>query len=324
MNPPLWGPEDNVLIEKLTQFDSRTLHLLRRLQFQTRALVSQGLTGSYRSAFRGQGLEFEEVREYREGDDIRSIDWKVTARANRPYVKSFREERQLSVMIVVDRSPSLNTGTHPTLKRSTAAEIAALLALIAEHNHDRVGLMAFAAGVQSYYPPRLASRIVPKIFRELFNEEKTPGIGTNFEEVGKILYPMLPRGSVIFVVSDFHGLTEIPVWKRIGREHDLNAFVVRDPIDWRLPAAGMMRLVDAESGQTTVLDLSSPKLRERYEETAKKTREQQLRILENMPASILELDGRTPTVNRLEEFLRAREKRRGRRTKATLLQNREK
>ena len=258
---------------------SELLRKVRRIEIRTSHLVSDVLAGQFRSAFKGRGMEFEEVRPYQYGDDVRSIDWNVSARTGFPHVKLFREERELTVMLAVDLSGSLAFGSHAQLKRELAAEIAATVAFSAIRSNDRVGLVCFTDRVERVVPPRKGSRHVLRIVRDLLAfepERRGTDIGGAIAEANR----MLSRRSVLFVVSDWRsaGVTAAgrEPWEdalRIARmKHDVIPVVVHDRRESTLPDVGLMEFEDLETGERVVADLGSRRVRDRFARMAEAER----------------------------------------------------
>ena len=258
---------------------SELLRKVRRIEIRTSHLVSDVLAGQFRSAFKGRGMEFEEVRPYQYGDDVRSIDWNVSARTGFPHVKLFREERELTVMLAVDLSGSLSFGTHAQLKRELAAEIAATVAFSAIRSNDRVGLVCFTDRVERIVPPRKGPRHVLRIVRDLLAFEparRGTDIGGAIAEANRLL----SRRSVVFVVSDWRsaGVTAAgrEPWEdalRIARmRHDVIPVVVHDRRESALPSAGLMEFEDLETGERVVADLGSRRVRDRFARMAEAER----------------------------------------------------
>jgi uncharacterized protein (DUF58 family) len=258
---------------------SELLRKVRRIEIRTSHLVSDVLAGQFRSAFKGRGMEFEEVRPYQYGDDVRSIDWNVAARTGFPHVKLFREERELTVMLAVDLSGSLAFGSQAQLKRELAAEIAATVAFSAIRSNDRVGLVCFTDRVERVVPPRKGSRHVLRIVRDLLAfepERRGTDIGGAIAEANR----MLSRRSVLFVVSDWRsaGVTSAgrEPWEdalRIARmKHDVIPVVVHDRRESALPDVGLMEFEDLETGERVVADLGSRRVRDRFARMAEAER----------------------------------------------------
>ncbi|MBK8915851.1 MAG: DUF58 domain-containing protein [Phycisphaerales bacterium] len=248
------------------------LKKVRRIQITTRALVNDVLAGQYHSAFKGRGMEFEEVREYQPGDDVRSIDWNVTARTGRPFIKSFREERELTVLLVVDVSGSLEFGTRSEFKSELAAQIGATLALSAIRNNDKVGALLFSDRVERFIPTRKGSRHVLRLIRELLYHEPQ-GRGTDVSLALRAAEGVLSRRGVVFVLSDFaDGGFSAPL-RVLRRRHDVIPVVVEDRLEREIPPVGLLEVVDPETGAQRVIDTRSAALRRGVARAAAERRE---------------------------------------------------
>lgn len=246
---------------------------VRRLTIRSRRAVEEVFSGAYRSAFRGQGLEFAEVREYVPGDDIRSIDWNVTARAGRPFVKRFEEERELTVVVALDLSGSLAFGSRTRAKRDAAAEAGALLALAAARNRDRVGLLLFTEQVELYLPPGKSRSRALRIARELLAFEPK-GKGTDVAGALGFLHRVLRRRSVVFLLSDWRAASFDRPLSLLARKHDVVALEVADPLEREAPSRGLLRVRDLETGKTAWVDASSRAARGAWRATvARRTKE---------------------------------------------------
>ncbi|MEK7348994.1 MAG: DUF58 domain-containing protein [Candidatus Eisenbacteria bacterium] len=246
---------------------------VRRLTIRSRRAVEEVFSGAYRSAFRGQGLEFAEVREYVPGDDIRSIDWNVTARAGRPFVKRFEEERELTVVVALDLSGSLAFGSGARAKRDAAAEAGALLALAAARNRDRVGLLLFTERVELYLPPGKSRSRALRIARELLAFEPE-GKGTDVAGALGFLHRVLRRRSVVFLLSDWRAASFGRPLSLLSRKHDVVALDVADPLEREAPARGLLRIRDLETGKAAWVDASSRAARGAWRASvARRTRE---------------------------------------------------
>jgi uncharacterized protein (DUF58 family) len=240
---------------------------VRRLQLRARRAVEDLLGGEYHSVFKGTGIAFEEVREYQPGDDIRTIDWNVTARMGHPFIKRFVEERELTVMLLMDCSASQQFGTSYQQKREIAAELAAVLAFSAISNNDRVGLVAFTKRVERFVPPRKGTRHVLRLIRDVLFFQPTQK-GTSIREALDYVNRVLHRRAIIFLLSDFLDEGYERAFKRTGRRHDLIAVPIRDPREVELPAVGLLELEDAETGEQLLLDTSNSALRRAYTQDA--------------------------------------------------------
>lgn len=230
---------------------------IRRIQIRTSHKVDELLAGTWNSAFKGRGIEFEEVRPYQVGDDVRTIDWNVTARSDQPYVKLFREERELSVMLLVDLSGSQNFGTNEQTKRELVAELGATLAMSAIKNNDRVGLTLFTDEIEKVIPPRKGSRHVLRLIRELLFCEPV-GSRTNLRRALEHLNRTFKRRTVVFLISDFQDSGFEATLKVARRKHDIIPVVISDPREAEMPNVGLVRLQDEETGDVVTLDTASP------------------------------------------------------------------
>ena len=247
---------------------SELLKRVRKIEFKTRGLSKNIFAGEYHSAFKGRGMTFSEVREYQYGDDIRNIDWNVTARHNRPYVKIFEEERELTVMLMIDVSASRNFGTISKLKKNQITEIAAVLAFSAIQNNDKIGVIFFSDKIEKFIPPKKGRTHILHIIRELIDfypEDKQ----TDIEQALEYMTNSIKKRCTCFVISDFIDEHDFAHALAIAnRKHDVVALRVYDPRENQLPPVGMMYLRDAETGEQMWVDTSDKKLREAYEKYA--------------------------------------------------------
>jgi len=290
---------------------SELIRKVRRIQIHTSRVTSEALAGTYHSAFRGRGVEFEEVRPYVVGDDVRTIDWNVSARAGAPHVKQFREERELCVMLAVDLSGSLDFGTRSQFKREMVAELAATIAFSAIRNGDKVGLLAFTDRVERFVPPRKGTRHVLRIVRELL-ALKPQGAGTRIGEAIDEVTRIVRKRSVLFVISDFMDTG----WERsmsVARgRHDVIPVVVRDAAEDSLPAVGLLELQDPETGETLVVDTADRGMRARFAAAAAEERAALQQAFRRMRMDAVEVQTGGDFVKPLAEVFRRREARRGR------------
>jgi uncharacterized protein (DUF58 family) len=233
---------------------------LRRLQLRARRAVANLLGGEYHSVFKGTGLAFADVRAYQPGDDVRAIDWNVTARMGQPFLKRFVEERELTVLFVVDASASLAVGTRRQAKREVVAELAALLAFAALHNNDRVGLLHCTERVEHVVPPRKGSRHAQRLLRDILFYQPT-GLGTGLRTALDALNRVQRKRAIVFLFSDFLDVSFDRALRLAGRRHDLIAVWVRDPLEVELPDAGLLELADAETGRQVLIDTGSAAVR---------------------------------------------------------------
>ena len=288
---------------------SELLAQVRRIHIRTKHQVNDLMAGEYSSVFKGRGMEFEEVREYVPGDDVRTIDWNVTARMQRPYVKEFREERELVVMILVDISRSGDFGTTGRLKNELAAELAATLAFAATRNNDKVGLILFTDRIERFVPPKKGRGHVWRVIREILDCERQ-GRGTDLGEALSFLNRVVHRKAVAFVISDFLDKADFERPLRVAnRRHDLVLFRVSDPRERVLPDVGFVAVEDAEDGRPAWVDTASAKVRDRYSEAAaRRLRELQGR-LRKLNVDLVEMSTDEGVAQPLVRYFRHRERR---------------
>ncbi|GAB4310896.1 MAG: DUF58 domain-containing protein [Candidatus Sumerlaeia bacterium] len=254
------------------------LKKVRRIEIITNRVVNDVMAGQYHSVFKGRGIEFEEVREYQIGDDVRTIDWNVTARAGRPFVKRYREERELTVVFCVDVSSSSWFGTHERLKGELQAEVCAVLAFSAIRNNDRVGLLLFTSGVERFIPPQKGRKHVLRVVREVLSF-RPQGRGTSLRAALEYLNRVVKRRAVVFLMSDFLDEGYENILRTVNRKHDLVAISIADPREFELPPAGILELEDAETGEIVLVDTFDRHVRERF---AAARREQAARLRQNL------------------------------------------
>lgn len=284
------------------------LRVIKQVEIKARILADEALVGTYRSVFRGSGLDFEEVREYEPGDDIRSIDWNVTARMSVPYIKKYREERELNIYLAVDVSSSAWFGTAAVSKRELAANVAALLAVTALHNNDRVGLVLFADGVREFLPPRQGRHHLMHVIRELLFAEPRRS-RTEIATVTDFLANVTKKRNVVFVVSDFLDFDFEPPLRALGHKHDVIALILNDPREMELPKVGLVALEDAETGRVGYVDTTAPAVRERFARAARERRAQRLRTFSRMGIDRVDLSTDRPYVPALLALFNARSRR---------------
>jgi uncharacterized protein (DUF58 family) len=303
---------------------------VREIQVRTGRQVADVLAGEYVSVFRGSGIEFDEVRPYIPGDDVRSIDWNVTARMGEPFVKRYVEERQLTLMLLADVSASLDFGSMSRSKRECAAELCALLAFSASRNDDKVGLLLFHGGTEQYIPPRKGQRHALRVVREVLThgeEERialpqrrrwswrdsgrlrAPREGTDIAAAFEFLLSVNKRRTVCFVVSDFIDEGYERALRAANRKHDVVAVLITDPRERDIPDVGLVTLQDAETGETRVVDAGSAAFRRRVEADA----EMRVSVLRTRLASagvdLIHIDASSSVVDPLIRFFKARERR---------------
>ena len=246
---------------------------MRRLEIRTRRMVTDSMAGAYHSVFKGRGMNFDEVREYSPGDEVRTIDWNVTARAGRTFVKKYTEERELTIFLVVDISASGNFGSGAMSKRDLAAELASVLAFSAIRNSDKVGLLLYTDRVERYLPPKKGRRHVLRVVRDILYHEPA-GTGTDSVKMLDVVNHVLHRRAVVFLISDFEAAGD-PVaartqlrraMRQTNRRHDLIAVHIEDPREKELPNVGIVALEDAETGEIVEVDTGRPAVRKLFKE----------------------------------------------------------
>jgi len=243
------------------------LHKIRRLELRTRRLVESSFAGQYQSVFKGRGMNFEEVRPYSPGDEIRAIDWNVTARTGEPYIKKFTEEREMTVMIVLDVSASGNFGSVEESKRAIAAEVAAILAFSAIHNNDKVGLLLFSDRVELFIPPKKGRHHILRLIREMLFY-KPVGYGTDLNGALEYMNKLITRRAVVFVISDFFTDDFTRPLTVSAKRHDMVAVPIVDPAEEALPDVGVILLEDPETGEQIEVDTSRRSITRGYADLA--------------------------------------------------------
>ena len=281
---------------------------IRYIQIYTSRSVNGVLAGEYESVFKGQGMEFDEVREYSPGDEIRSIDWNVTARTGKPFVKRYVEERELTVMFLVDLSASGSFGSIERTKNEVAAELCALLAFSAVKNNDKVGLIVFTDTVELFIPPKKGNTHVLRLIRELLNFEphKTnTDISAGLDYLGRVTN----RHAVVFLVSDFQETGFERAMRITGKRHDLIAVSITDPREVRMPKVGLIELEDAETGEIVLVDTSSARVRAEYERRGRDRGEEMARMFASLGVDQIAIRTDKDYVGSLVSFFARREKR---------------
>jgi uncharacterized protein (DUF58 family) len=251
------------LDEDKSPLSRELLKKVRRIEIRTTRMVNEVFSGEYHSIFKGLGMEFSEVREYQPGDDIRNIDWNVTARYGHPYLKVYREERELVVMLVVDLSGSQRFGTGQRFKTEAAAEISAILSLAAIKNNDKVGLLAYTDKIELFIPPKKGKNHVLRLIREILYF-KPEGYGTDTGQALEYLLGVVKKKCVMFLISDFIDENYRKPLGIAAKKHDLIALKLTDPLEISFPKAGLLRLYDLEKGVERIVDSSSRKFRENH------------------------------------------------------------
>ena len=285
------------------------LRKVRQIQIRTSRMVNDVFAGQYHTVFRGRGMEFEEVCPYQIGDDVRLIDWNVSARYGETFIKKFREERELTVMLVVDASRSGLFGSGRQFKLDVAAELCAVLALSAIRSNDKVGLLLFTDRVEKYVPAKKGTQHVLRIIRELLYHEPA-GRGTDIAEALGFLNRVTVRKSVCFLVSDFLAEDYVSALRVARRRHDLIPVVITDPRELELPAAGFIEIEDSETGEFVLLDTSSARLRRRFAADRRAAVEERETMFRKMDTDTIDIRTDQPYVEPLVRFFRKRERRR--------------
>jgi len=287
------------------------LKKIRQIEIRTRRLVSETLAGQYHSVFKGQGMNFDEVREYQPGDDVRAIDWNVTARMNHPFIKKFVEERELTVMLIVDLSGSGLFGSVDQSKRELAAEVASVLAFSAIRNNDKVGLILFTEAVEKFIPPRKGRRHVLRVIREiLFFEPRQRR--TDFKVALDFLMRVTPHRAVAVVLSDFIGPVPLTPLRQANRRHDVVAVQIADRFELNLPEVGRLLLRDAETGEVVEVNTSDARRRTRFAIRRNQEQEDLARQFRSVGIDAIQLQTDRPYSSALGQFFATREKRRRR------------
>jgi uncharacterized protein (DUF58 family) len=285
------------------------LRQVRRIEIRTRRLVNDVFSGEYHSIFKGRGMEFAEVREYAPGDDIRTIDWNVTARFGEPFVKVFAEERELTVMLLVDLSASGDFGTRGRLKAALAAEVSAVLAFSAVQNNDKVGLILFTDVIEEFVPPKKGRQHVLRVLREILYF-RPKGRGTRLSAALEHLARVQKRRAVVFLVSDFQAEGYEAALKLAAKRHDLIAVRIGDPHERALPNVGLVLMEDPETGRRQLVDTASPKVRHRFAERMAEREGAFRKALKEAQVESIDLSTDRDYAKPLYQFFAAREKRR--------------
>jgi uncharacterized protein (DUF58 family) len=290
---------------------------MRQLEIRTRRMVTDSLAGAYHSVFKGRGMDFDEVREYTPGDEVRTIDWNVTARAGRPFVKKFTEERELTIFLLVDISASGNFGSGVASKRDLAAELASVLAFSAIRNSDKVGLLLYTDRVERYLPPKKGRRHVLRVVRDILYH-KPQATGTDTVKALDVANRLLHRRAIVFLISDFETSAEPTAaraelrraMRRTNRRHDLVAVHIEDPREKELPNVGIVALEDAESGEVIELDTASRAVRRRFKELSSERSHRLVSDFRSEGIDTLQLQTNAPYMPALQRFFKTRERRR--------------
>jgi len=303
-----------------SSISSEILEKVRLIEIKTNRLVDDSLAGHYHSVFKGHGMDFDEVREYVPGDDVRSIDWNVTARTGRPFIKKFTEERELTIMLIIDVSASGEFGSSSQSKREIMAEMGSVLAFSAVRNNDKVGLILFTDEVELYIPPAKGKTHILRVIREILFFQPS-GTKTDMAAAMDFANQVIPRRCVMFFISDFcfpgdfeTSLTNFrPKLRITNRHHDVIAVSVNDPCEWELPDIGLLTIEDSETGEQVELNTSRADIREGFSQVSEENRRELKKVIQSSGVDLLEIDTNEPYLPVLLSFFNSRERRRHRR-----------
>lgn len=284
------------------------LKQVKQIEIRTRGLVNEVFSGEYHSVFKGRGMEFSEVREYQIGDDIRSIDWNVTARFGHPFVKIFEEERELTVMLLVDMSGSQVFGSIDKTKQQIAAELSAILAFSALKNNDKVGLILFTDQIEKFIPPKKGKSHSLRIIREVLSFEPQ-GNKTNLKGALEYFNHTIKKKAIAFVISDFFDLGYEKILRIVGKKHDLIGLVLRDPREKDLGKFGLIKFKDAETGEIRHIDTNDKKFRHMFEHNQARFNEIRKSLFLSSRLDSVEIEAGESYVKPLVDFFKMREKR---------------
>jgi uncharacterized protein (DUF58 family) len=295
-------------LEKTTMIPKEVLKKVKRIEMSTRGLVNEIFSGEYHSVFKGRGMEFSEVREYQIGDDIRTIDWNVSARMGHPYVKVFEEERELTVMLVVDVSSSGNFGTTSQMKGEIAAELCAVLAFSAIKNNDKVGLIIFSDKIEKFIAPRKGKKHVLRVIREILYykpEDSQTDLNVALEYLSKVIR----RRSIVFLISDFLTEDYEKALQVANKKHDVIAIEIIDPREVELPDVGFIELEDAETGETVLIDTSNTGVRSGFFSQSSGDREEREKFFKSIGVDNINVYTDRSYIDPITKFFRMRARR---------------
>ncbi len=281
---------------------------VKNIEIRTRNVVTELFSGEYHSIFKGQGIEFSEVRAYQPGDSIRQIDWNVSARMGHPYIKKFEETRELTVMLVIDVSGSGAFGTIDKVKRELAVELAAVLAFSAIRNNDKVGLLLFTNKIEKFIPPKKGKKAVLRIIREMLYY-KPENRGTDINNALTYYYQMTKRKSIVFIISDFLNLGYEKTLKIIAQKHDVIGIRITDPKEEEIPPIGLVNFVDAETGKEIIINTNDRRIREKIRELRENEREEISEKFQKMKVDLIEVSTGQDYTKNLIKLFRMRERR---------------
>lgn len=288
--------------------DKELLKQVREIEIRTKGLVNQVFSGEYHSVFKGRGMEFSEVREYQFGDDIRNIDWNVTARFGHPYVKIFEEERELTVIMMIDLSGSLAFGSKEKTKQKIAAEVSAILAFSALKNNDKVGLLLFTDKIEKFVPPRKGRKHVLRIVREVLSF-KPEGNRTNIKSALEYLNRAVKKRSIVFLISDFIDEGFEKILRIVSKKHDLIGLVLEDRREKEIPPVGLLKVVDPETNQESWVDTNSRLFRQNFVTITKQLSERRKYLFRSNKIDSVNIQTGENYIKPLVQFFKLRERR---------------
>ncbi len=302
-----WFQEPDHIPEQDKNLSPELLKRIKSIQVKTNYLVNDIMAGEYVSAFKGRGMEFSEVREYQPGDDVRLIDWNVTARMNQPFIKEFKEERELTLMLLVDVSSSGGFGSAEKLKNEVSAEIASILAFAAIKNNDKIGLIVFSDKIEHTIPPKKGKAHIWNIIRTILNF-KPEGKGTNLSLPLEYLLNIQKRKTTTFLISDFQDDDYEATLKLAKQKHDIVAISITDPREETLPDVGLIQLEDAESGETLLVDTSDKEMTRQYTRQFQKKIEKRKKYFHSIGIDTIEIYTDRPLTEPIIHYFKLREK----------------
>lgn len=285
---------------------SEILKRVRRIEIKTKGLSNHIFAGEYHSAFKGRGMSFSEVREYTPGDDVKAIDWNVTARFSHPYVKVFEEERELTVMLLVDISGSSLFGIHERSKRELITEICAVIAFSATTNNDKVGVIFFSDKIEKFIPPKKGRSHILRIIRELIALEPSPSNDTNVQAALEYLNNVVKKKTIAFVLSDFISKPYDKALQHAARKHDVIGVQVYDKADRDLPDMGLVQVMDAESGAISWIDVSDKEMRLQYRKVFDGQQQYCMQTFRKSNAALISVATHEDYIKKLQAFFKAR------------------
>ena len=302
-----WFQEPVVKIEQDKNLSPELLQRIKTIQIKTNYLVNDIMAGEYVSAFKGRGMEFSEVREYQPGDDVRLIDWNVTARMNQPFIKEFKEERELTLMLLVDVSSSGEFGSTGKLKNEVSAEIASILAFAAIKNNDKIGLIVFSDKIEHTIPPKKGKAHIWNIIRTIL-DFKPEGKGTNLSLPLEYLLNVQKRKTTTFLISDYQDDDYETKLKLVKQKHDLVAISITDPREESLPDVGLIQLEDTESEETLLVDTSDSEMIRQYSEQMQVKKENQRTYFQSIGIDTIEIKTNKSLADPIIRYFKLREK----------------